>query len=305
MLINKFKNLVVYSMIFFPISFGVLSCSQSNKKTSNTNTEIKEDVIPSITAVAALGQLSPSGEIRQLAAPISQFGASPRLSKLLVNEGDFVEKGTVLAIFENREKLISDLEKKNNLITTNNLEIELKEDQIKRYELAVEKDAYSLVQLSQRKDELLKLQKQKITNIGDKKNIEIDLYNSKLRSPIDGYILAINTRVGERPKNDGILDIGSSQNMEALIEVYESDIDRVFISQNVELTSENGGFKKILKGKVIRISPQVKQRKVLSTDPTGDADARIIEVLVKLNKESINIVKNYTGMKVIAKFLPK
>ena len=305
MLINKFKNLVVYSMIFFPISFGVLSCSQNNKKTSNTNTEIKADVIPSITAVAALGQLSPSGEIRQLAAPISQFGASPRLSKLLVNEGDFVEKGTVLAIFENREKLIADLEKKNNLITTNNLEIELKEDQIKRYELAVEKDAYSLVQLSQRKDELLKLQKQKITNIGDKKNIEIDLYNSKLRSPIDGYILAINTRVGERPKNDGILDIGSSQNMEALIEVYESDIDRVFISQNVELTSENGGFKKILKGKVIRISPQVKQRKVLSTDPTGDADARIIEVLVKLNKESIDIVKNYTGMKVIAKFLPK
>ena len=305
MLINKFKNLVVYSMIFFPITFGVLSCSQSNKKTSNTNTEIKADVIPSITAVAALGQLSPSGEIRQLAAPISQFGVSPRLSELLVTEGDFVEKGTVLAIFENREKLISDLEKKNNLITTNNLEIELKEDQIKRYELAVEKDAYSLVQLSQRKDELLKLQKQRINNIGDKKNIEIDLYNSKLRSPIDGYILAINTRVGERPKNDGILDIGSSQNMEALIEVYESDIDRVFISQNVELTSENGGFKKILKGKVIRISPQVKQRKVLSTDPTGDADARIIEVLVKLNKESINIVKNYTGMKVIAKFLPK
>ena len=68
--------------------------------------------------------------------------------------------------------------------------------------------------------------------------------------------------------------------------------------------SENGGFKKILKGVVIRISPQVKQRKVLSTDPTGDADARIIEVLVKLDKESINLVKNYAGMKVIAKFLP-
>ena len=136
------------------------------------------------------------------------------------------------------------------------------------------------------------------------KNIEIDLFNSKLRSPIDGYILAINTRVGERPKNEGILDIGSSQNMEALIEVYESDINRVFISQNVELRSENGGFTKTLKGEVIRISPQVKQRIVLSTDPTGDADARIIEVLVKLNEESINLVRNYTGMKVIAKFLP-
>ncbi len=305
MFVNIFKKLIFYILISLSFSMSISSCSQNKKISSKSGTEITSNVIKSIKAVAALGQLSPAGDIRQLAAPISQIGSSPRLSELLVDEGDFVKKGSVLAVFDNRKKLIADLEKKNSLINTNDLEISLKEDQIKRYELAVEKSAYSLVQLSQRKDELLKLQKQKIINIGDKKNIEIDLFNSKLRSPIDGYILAINTRVGERPKNEGILDIGSSQNMEALIEVYESDINRVFISQNVELTSENGGFKKILKGKVIRISPQVKQRKVLSTDPTGDADARIIEVLVKLNENSIKLVKNYTGMKVIAKFLPK
>ena len=304
MFINNFKNIIFCFLIFLPLSIGISSCSQNKKSNSNSNIEITSDFIPVIEAVAALGQLSPAGDIRQLAAPISQFGSSPRLSELLVKEGDFVKEGSVLAVFENRKKLVADLEKKNNLIKTNILEISLKEDQIKRYELAVEKSAYSLVKLSQRKDELLKLQKQKIINVGDKKNIEIDLFNSQLRSPIDGYILDVNTRVGERSKNEGILDIGSSQNMEALIEVYESDINRVFISQNVELSSENGGFKKILKGEVIRISPQVKQRKVLSTDPTGDADARIIEVLVKLNPESIKLVKNYTGMKVIAKFLP-
>ena len=304
MFLNTFKNLIFYLLIFLPLSIGISSCSQNKKLSFSANTEITSDLIPEIKAVAALGQLSPAGEIRQLASPITQFGSSPRLSELLVKEGDFVKEGSVLAIFENKEKLIADLEKINNLIKNNNLEILLKEDQIKRYELAVEKSAYSVVQLSQRKDELLKLQKQKIINVGDKKNIEIDLFNSQLRSPIDGYILDVNTRVGERSKNEGILDIGSSQNMEALIEVYESDINRVFISQNVELSSENGGFKKILKGEVIRISPQVKQRKVLSTDPTGDADARIIEVLVKLNPESIKLVKNYTGMKVIAKFLP-
>ena len=304
MSIKKSKNLIFYFLIFLPLSFGISSCSQNKKINSNVNTGITAEVIPKIDAVAALGQLSPAGEIRQLAAPISQFGSSPRLSELLVNEGDFVKKGSVLAIFENRKKLIADLEKKNNLIKTNKLEISLKEDQIKRYELAAEKSAYSIVQLSMRKDELLKLQKQKIINVSDKKNIEIDLFSSKLRSPIDGFILSINTRVGERAKNEGILDIGSSQKMEALIEVYESDINRVFISQKVELSSENGGFAKILKGEVIRISPQVKQRKVLSTDPTGDADARIIEVLVKLDEESIKLVTNYTGMKVIAIFLP-
>ena len=139
------------------------------KLNSGLDTVITSEVIPAIDAVAALGQLSPAGEIRQLAAPISQSGSSPRLSSLLVSEGDFVKKGSVLAIFENRKKLIADLEKMNNLIKINNLEISLKEDQIKRYELAVEQSAYSLVQLSQRKDELLKLQKQKIVNIGDKK----------------------------------------------------------------------------------------------------------------------------------------
>jgi HlyD family secretion protein len=298
------KNLFIYLLLFTPLSLGVISCSGNNKSSSKLKEKINSDFIPPITAVAALGQLSPSGEIRQLAAPISQFGSSPRVIQILVNEGDFVKKGDVLAIFENGEKLIVDLERNENLIKTINDEISLKKDQIQRYESALNKDVYSFVQFSQRKDELLKLQKQKINLIGDQKNIKIDLFNSKLRSPIDGFILGINTKVGERPKNEGILDIGSSQKMEALIEVYESDIDRVFISQNVELRSENGGFQKILKGEVIRISPQVKQRKVLSTDPTGDADSRIIEVLVKLDQDSIDIVQNYAGMKVIAKFIP-
>ena len=299
------KKLFFYLLLFSPISLGLISCSNLNKSNTKLEQELDVNSIPSITAVAALGQLSPEGEIRQLAAPISQFGASPRLMELFVTEGDYVEKGEILAIFENREKLKADLKKKDNLLKTIDLEISLKKDQIKRYELALEKDAYSFVQLSQRKDELLKLQKQKIINEGDRKNIEIDLFNSKLRSPIDGFILSINTRVGERPKNQGILEIGSSQKMEALIEVYESDINRVFISQEVELRSENGGFNRILKGNVIRISPQIKQRKVLSTDPTGDADSRIVEVLVKLDKESVKFVQNFAGMKVIAKFFPK
>ena len=301
---KKNKNLFIFALLLAPLTIGIISCSSNKKSSNKISEEITSELIPPITAVAALGQLSPSGEIRKLAAPISQFGSSPRIIEILVTEGDFVKKGDILAIFENREKLVADLEQNQNLIKIINDEIALKKDQIERYEIALNKDAYSFVQLSQRKDELLKLQKQKIIQTGNKKNLEIDLLNSKLRSPIDGFILGINTRVGERPNNEGILDIGSSQKMEALIEVYESDIDRVFISQNVELSSENGGFQGKLVGKVIRISPQVKQRKVLSTDPTGDADSRIIEVLVKLDKESINIVQNYAGMKVIAKFIP-
>jgi multidrug resistance efflux pump len=129
-----------------------------------------------------------------------------------------------------------------------------------------------------------------------------DLADSELRSPIDGLVLRVNTREGERPGNEGLIEVGASQRMEALIEVYESDVNRIRLDQPVTLTSENGGFKGTLQGRVIRISPQVRQRQVLSTDPTGDADARVVEVRVKLDSESASRVKSLAGMKVIARF---
>ena len=297
------KKLFTLSLIMIPFLLGNFSCS--NKNSNQISSEENSEVVPTITGVAALGQLIPKGEVRKLASPVSQFGSFPRVQEILVKEGDYVNKGSILAIFENHKKLKANLFKKQKLIETNQKEISLKKDQINRYRSATKENAYSIVLLLQKEDELLKLEKQRITNNADKKSIEIDLYNSKLRSPIDGFILSINTRAGERSNSEGILEIGASQKMQALIEVYESDIDRVFLDQNVELISENGGFEETLKGKVIRINPQVKQRKVLSTDPTGDADARIIKVLVGLDDESISLVKRFAGMKVIAKFTPK
>ena len=301
----KFPKFFLLSLILSPFLLINFSCSNEKKSREYENLNLEQDIVPSLKGVAALGQLSPAGEVRKLASPVSQFGTFPRVIELFVKEGDYVEKDTVLATFENREKLKSDLQKKEYLLETNDLEISLKEDQLKRFKLAIDKNAYSEIQFSQRKDELLKLKKQKIINLADRKAILIDLSNSQLRSPINGYILSINTRVGERSNSDGVLDIGASQNMEATIEVYESDIDRVFLNQSVELTSENGGFEDKLFGFVVRINPRVKQRKVLSTDPTGDADARVIEVLVKLNQDSIEKVKTFAGMKVIARFIPK
>ena len=303
--VMKSSKFFLLSLILSPFLLINFSCSNEKKFKGYENLNLEQDSIPSLKGVAALGQLSPAGEVRRLASPVSQFGTFPRVIELFVKEGDYVEKNTILATFENREKLKSDLEKKEFLLETNDLEISLKEDQLKRFKLAIDKDVYSEIQFSQRKDELLKLKKQKIINLAERKAIQIDLANSQLRSPINGYILSINTRVGERSNSEGVLEIGASQNMEATIEVYESDIDRIFLNQSVELTSENGGFEGKLFGFVVRINPRVKQRKVLSTDPTGDADARIIEVLVKLKEDSIEKVKSFAGMKVIARFIPK
>ena len=72
----------------------------------------------------------------------------------------------------------------------------------------------------------------------------------------------------------------------------------------VRLSSENGGFRGSLAGRVNQISPQVRQRQVLSTDPTGDADARIVEVRVSLDPEDARRVRQLTGLKVIARMAP-
>ena len=55
---------------------------------------------------------------------------------------------------------------------------------------------------------------------------------------------------------------------------------------------------------MIQISPQVQQRAVLSTDPTGDADARVVEVLVALEPKDAERVSRLRGLKVIARFMP-
>jgi HlyD family secretion protein len=92
--------------------------------------------------------------------------------------------------------------------------------------------------------------------------------------------------------------------MEALLEVYESDIERVRLGQRVRLTSENGGFRGSISGVVSRINPQIRQREVLSTDPTGDADARVVEVRVRLDPDDARRVERLAGLKLIGRLQP-
>ena len=159
-----------------------------------------------------------------------------------------------------------------------------------------------MVAYEEKQDELRRFQREGVELIAKRRSLETDLADSELLSPIDGVVLKIHSRVGERPGNDGVMEVGASQSMEALVEVYESDINRIAIGQSVTLISENGGFKGTLEGRVERITPQVRQRKVLSTDPTGDADARVIEVDVVLSPTSAKRVTQLSGLKVIARF---
>ncbi len=286
-----------------PLLLGLLigcsSGSTENKK--NTNIQVEVNIIK---GVAALGQLNPFGEVRILAAPNGLKGGTPRISKLLVNEGDTISKGQILAVFDNQPKIKANLEVEHSKLNQVLNKVVIQKREVNRYKKLLSKGVIASVVLEGIQDELLLLNDKKESLFSSIKAINVDLSQTQLISPIDGIVLQIVSREGERSDSRGVVEVGSNHLMEALIEVYESDIDNIQLGQVVTLISENGGFKGSLNGKVDLISPQVRQRRVLSTDPTGDADARIVEVRVKLDKVSAKMVSHLTGMKVIARFQP-
>ena len=261
-------------------------------------------VQPRIESVSALGPLEPAGDVRQLAAPMGSMGGSPRISSLSVQEGDRVKRGQVLATFDNRPGLLADLAAVNARISTLDRSIAMQRREVNRYRDAAREGAASMVLLEEKQDELEKFEGQRREALAERRGVEVDLKDSQLRSPIDGTVLRIYARPGERPGSDGILAVGASDRMEAIAEVYESDIGRIRLGQSASLISENGGFTGKLKAEVVRISPQIRQRDVLSTDPTGDADARIVEVRLALSPEDAKRVQQLSGLKVIARFDP-
>ena len=232
------------------------------------------------------------------------MAGAPRLAKVLVEEGDPISIGQVLAEFENRADLLADLEEIDAQLASLRDQIVLQERELARYRNPAASGAVSVVKVEEEQETLIRLQGQQRQAMAQRKGLLVDLDKTQLRSPIDGLVLKLHARVGERPGTDGVMEVGDSQNMQARIEVYESDIARIRLQQPVVLTSENGGFQGQLKGEVFRISPQVEQRSVLSTDPTGDADARIVEVQVRLDPADAGRVSRLSGLKLIARFEP-
>ncbi|PZU97555.1 MAG: lipid ABC transporter permease [Cyanobium sp.] len=255
-------------------------------------------------AVSALGRLEPAGDVRKLAAPTTDFGGSPRLSELLVEEGDRVAQGQVLARFDNGPTLQAERRLVNSRITNLSSQVMVLEREINRYRQLARAGATAAADLESRELKLIELKGNLIEARNQLLKTDTDLVNTELRAPIAGTVLRLQSRVGERPGENGILELGASDRMEAVAEVYESDISRLRFGQKATVTSENGGFSGSLGARVIRISPQVRQRQVLSTDPTGDADARVVEVRLELDPADISRVRNLVGMKTITRFQP-
>lgn len=133
------------------------------------------------------------------------------------------------------------------------------------------------------------------------KQAKADLELAYVKAPLDGQILKIYTRPGAKVNDDeGIAEIGNTDQMMVIAEVYESDINKIKLGQEAFIISENNTFTEKLKGKVNHIGLQIGKKDVLSTDPAADVDVRVIEVKILLDPESSRRVSSLTYAKVVA-----
>ncbi|MFN4156646.1 MAG: HlyD family efflux transporter periplasmic adaptor subunit [Paracoccaceae bacterium] len=127
----------------------------------------------------------------------------------------------------------------------------------------------------------------------------MDLARAEVRAPIDGTILDIHATPGQRPPNEGIMEMGDTAVMMAEVEVWQDRIASVAIGQPVELAAPALG--RSLRGTVQSIGLTVGRQGLISDDAAANSDARVFRVLVALDAGSSLVAARYVGLEAVAR----
>ncbi|MBW4500570.1 MAG: ABC exporter membrane fusion protein [Scytonema hyalinum WJT4-NPBG1] len=128
------------------------------------------------------------------------------------------------------------------------------------------------------------------------KRAQTDLEQAYIKAPTAGRILKVHTRVGEKISDSGIADLGQTEQMVAVAEVYQSDISKVKTGQKAVVKGQ--GFNGELQGTVSLIGLQVNRQNVFSNQPAENLDKRVIEVKIRLTPEDSKRVAGLTNLQV-------
>ncbi|NES18507.1 MAG: ABC exporter membrane fusion protein [Symploca sp. SIO3E6] len=117
-----------------------------------------------------------------------------------------------------------------------------------------------------------------------------------VRSPQDGVIMDIHTQPGEVIAAEGIVEIGQIEQMVAIAEVYESDVQKLKPGQMARIFSS--ALPNELSGTVAWVDLKVHRQTVINTDPSENIDAKIVEVRVQLDPKSSQEAAKFTNLQV-------
>ncbi len=237
-------------------------------------------------AIVARGRFEPKDGIMRVAGPSQPTIFTNVLAELRVREGDLVEAGQVLAVFDSYPA-------KQAAVDRLRAELSQAQREYRRFQQLFHKGVASA---SERDNWLAKLQ---VTE-AELHHAEADLELARVRAPISGQVLKIHAYAGERVGRDGVAELGKTDEMYAVAEVYENDIVGVRIGQRARVTSS--ALRDELQGTVEHIGWKIGRMDILDTDPAAKADARVVEVKIRLDDSTR--VARLTNMQVDVRILP-
>lgn len=132
--------------------------------------------------------------------------------------------------------------------------------------------------------------------IATTKRVEAELQQAYIRAPMAGQVLKIHTYPGEKVDSRGIVELGRTEKMMAVTEVYQTDISKIRVGQSAIITSQ--AFSEKLRGTVTQVETQVNRQTIMSNQPGENLDRRVIEVNVRLTPKASQQVANFTNLQV-------
>jgi len=234
-------------------------------------------------AITALGRLEPKDGVIRVAGPSRPAVV---IDKLMIEEGDRVEKGQRIAVLDSyqiHEAAVARL----------TAQLDNAEREFKRIEKL---HSDGIASVSVRDDAEMNARVAR----ADLKGAKAEFDRSVVGSPLDGQVLEIHARTGERVGPDGIAELGRTDEMYAVAEVYETDIAKVAVGARARVSSP--AFAEPIGGVVERIALKVGKMDVLDVDPAARTDARVVEVEIRLDGDAD--VSGLTNLQVEVEILP-
>jgi len=214
-------------------------------------------------SVTSLGSIEPLNGVYQIAGPTD----ASVVSKLWVEEGQMVEAGDVLATLDSYGLRKAELKRAE-------VNLDLARKVLKRQSELRVSSVTSIARLEEAERDAL-VQETELLAARER------LALARVTAPVTGQVLLVHAREGERIGSSGLLELGQTQHMYVVAEVYETDIGLVSKGQAVTISSP--ALSGTLNGSVERIGAIIGKNDILDLDPVARTDSRVIEVFILLD----------------------
>jgi HlyD family secretion protein len=113
-----------------------------------------------------------------------------------------------------------------------------------------------------------------------RRNCEVAL----VRSPLDGVVVQIATRPGERISGAGIAKVVDMSQLRVLADVFEDQVARLAQGGKVEITLR--GNPTVYNGTIVRVGSTVNRMQRVEPDGAASTDARVVQIEIQFDDPS-------------------